>query len=174
MSMISPTSVTPPFPTDRTAPAAVHVVAAERTRLPVLGQFVTVRIDAAESGGAWALFELECPPGTGTPLHREAADESFVVLDGVLTFTIGAHTIEAGPGDCVVVPAGTPHAEANASDAPARAFALSALGARKVAMFEALAALGREGRAEPARIVAVCSAHGVDVLPPAPASVEAA
>ncbi len=151
------------------APAAVHIPAAQRARLPVLGQFVTVRIGADESGGRFALFELECPPGTGTPLHREAGDESFLVLEGQLTFTLDGRSVEAGPGDCVVVPAATPHAEANASSAPARALSLSTLGARKVAMFEALAAIGRQGQFEPATIVAVCAEHGVDVLPPAAA-----
>lgn len=153
---------------------AVHVADVTRIPLPVLGQFVTVRIDATASGGSYALFELACPPGTGTPLHREAGDESFLVLEGQLTFTVDGRTIEAGPGDSLVVPAGTPHAEANASDAPARAIALSLLGARKVALFEALATLGRDGHADPARIVAVCAAHGVDVLPPATAGGEGA
>lgn len=148
------------------APAARHVRSTDGAALSVLGQTVTVRIGAAESGGDYALFELTCPPGTGTPLHREAADESFLVLEGTLTFTMDGRTVEAGPGDSLIIPAGTPHAEANASDAPARAIALSMLAERKVAMFEALATLGQRGRAEPAAIVAVCAAHGVEILPP--------
>ena len=48
-------------------------------------------------------------PGTGPRLHRHPYEETFIVQDGEVLFTVGEDTIEAGPGDIVVVPAGTPH-----------------------------------------------------------------
>ncbi len=146
------------------SPVALHDTTA--TSLTVLGQTVTPLFASVQPESNWALFDLHCPPGTGTPLHREAAEERFLVLEGQLTFTVGGETVEAGPGMSLVIPAGTPHAESNASSAPARALVLSRLGERKTAMFVALAALGRAGRLDPAGIVATCSAHGVEILPP--------
>lgn len=48
-------------------------------------------------------------PGTGPKLHRHPYDETFIVEDGDVLFTVGESTIEAAGGDIVVVPAGTPH-----------------------------------------------------------------
>lgn len=133
--------------------------------LLVLGQTVTVRVSARQSGGAYALFEVACPPGTGTPPHRELGDETFYVLEGTMTFLLDGRPVTAGPGECVFVPAGAPHAEANASDRPARVLTLSMLGARKEAMFCALAALPTGGPVDVGAVVAICAAHGVEILP---------
>jgi mannose-6-phosphate isomerase-like protein (cupin superfamily) len=47
--------------------------------------------------------------GTGPKLHRHPYEETFVVQEGDVLFTLGENTIEAGPGDIIVVPAGAPH-----------------------------------------------------------------
>lgn len=140
-----------------------------RPPMLVLGQRVHVLVDARQSGGAYSLFELECPPGTGTPPHQETGDETFYVVDGTLTFRVGGETVTAGAGECVFIPRGTPHLEANTSDAPARALTLSTLAARKEGMFAALAAIGAEAAGGPpdvGRIVAACAEHGVEILLP--------
>ena len=48
-------------------------------------------------------------PGTGPRLHRHPYEETFIVEEGNVLFTVGENTIEAGTGDIVIVPAGTPH-----------------------------------------------------------------
>jgi mannose-6-phosphate isomerase-like protein (cupin superfamily) len=48
-------------------------------------------------------------PGTGPRLHRHPYEETFIVEEGDVLFTVGDSTIEAGAGDIVVVPAGAPH-----------------------------------------------------------------
>src|SRR5215203_1095826 len=48
-------------------------------------------------------------PGTGPRLHRHPYEETFIVLDGKVRFTLGEETLEATAGQIVVVPAGTPH-----------------------------------------------------------------
>ena len=55
-------------------------------------------------------------PGQGVSTHRhDAEDDSFLVLEGTLTVTLGedAHKVEAGPGTFVLVPCDTPHAIVN-------------------------------------------------------------
>jgi mannose-6-phosphate isomerase-like protein (cupin superfamily) len=48
-------------------------------------------------------------PGTGPELHRHPYDETFIVQEGDVLFTVGDQEIEAGSGDILVVPANTPH-----------------------------------------------------------------
>jgi mannose-6-phosphate isomerase-like protein (cupin superfamily) len=49
------------------------------------------------------------------PLHvHHADDEAWYVLEGRLRFRIGEEILEAGPGDAVLAPKGTPHAYGNA------------------------------------------------------------
>ena len=55
-------------------------------------------------------------PGQGVESHvHEAEDDSFLVLEGRLTLTVGDddRDVEAGAGTFVLVPAGTPHALVN-------------------------------------------------------------
>lgn len=51
-------------------------------------------------------------------------DETFLVTDGVLRFTLGSTDHDARTGDHVVVPVATPHTFANVSDAPAEFFSI--------------------------------------------------
>jgi mannose-6-phosphate isomerase-like protein (cupin superfamily) len=57
-----------------------------------------------------------------TDPHTHRHTEAFYVLDGELTFTLGAEaeTIAVGAGGFVAVPAGVPHAYSTAGDEPAR------------------------------------------------------
>jgi quercetin dioxygenase-like cupin family protein len=48
-------------------------------------------------------------PGGGPRLHRHPYDETWVVIEGSLTFQAGEERFAAGPGDIVVVPPETPH-----------------------------------------------------------------
>jgi mannose-6-phosphate isomerase-like protein (cupin superfamily) len=49
------------------------------------------------------------------PLHvHHSDDEAWYVLEGALSFRIGDEVYEAGPGDAVLAPKGTPHAYGNA------------------------------------------------------------
>ncbi len=48
-------------------------------------------------------------PGHGPRLHKHPYDETWVVIEGNLTFRAGELQLEAGPGDIVIVPPGVPH-----------------------------------------------------------------
>ena len=60
-------------------------------------------------GTTVSFFLSHNKPGTGPKLHSHPYDETFIVQEGDLLFTVGDGTIEASGGDIVVVPAGTPH-----------------------------------------------------------------
>ncbi len=62
-------------------------------------------------------------PGQGVDGHvHEAEDDSFLVVEGTLTLTVGDddRVVQAGPGTFVLVPSGTRHALANAGPADVR------------------------------------------------------
>src|SRR5262245_65949449 len=47
--------------------------------------------------------------GTGPDLHKHPYEETFIVQEGDVLFTLGDTEIEATAGDIIVVPAETPH-----------------------------------------------------------------
>jgi quercetin dioxygenase-like cupin family protein len=65
--------------------------------------------DGHAHGAQVSFFLSRNKPGTGPGLHRHPYEETFIVEEGEVLFTVGERTIEAGAGDIVVVPAGTPH-----------------------------------------------------------------
>jgi mannose-6-phosphate isomerase-like protein (cupin superfamily) len=137
------------------------LTADEGERMDVLGQTVTVKVGARGTVSASTLFEVLCPPGVGTPPHREAGDETFFVLEGTLTFLVDDEIVHASAGDCLFVPRGVRHAESNTGQRPARALVVSTLGERKERMFAELARLAAHGTPDGDAIAAVCAAHGV-------------
>lgn len=62
-----------------------------------------------EHGASVSFFLSRNLPGTGPDLHEHPYEETFIIEDGNVRFTVGEETVEATAGDIVVVPAGTPH-----------------------------------------------------------------
>ncbi len=70
--------------------------------------FDTVESTAlAGEPGKVALVERRARAGVMPPLHRRHEDETYRVLEGSVTFFVGAERVPAGPGDVVVAPGGT-------------------------------------------------------------------
>lgn len=65
---------------------------------------------SATTNGAFAFGEFSGREGPWTVPHiHEKSEESFYVLDGSFTFTLGQDEVEAGPGSFILVPRGTRH-----------------------------------------------------------------
>jgi mannose-6-phosphate isomerase-like protein (cupin superfamily) len=63
-----------------------------------------------QTGGRFDFFEMEIEHLTGPGLHWHAnQDDTFYVLDGVLTVQCGEEIHDLGPGDFVTIPPGLPH-----------------------------------------------------------------
>jgi mannose-6-phosphate isomerase-like protein (cupin superfamily) len=71
-----------------------------------------------EHGASICVILDDSAPGEGPRLHRHAYDETWVVIEGDLTFRSGDDDVAAGPGDIVIVPPGVPHKFTN--DGPGR------------------------------------------------------
>jgi quercetin dioxygenase-like cupin family protein len=76
-------------------------------------------IEGSEHGATISLILNESEPGQGPRLHRHPYDETWVVQEGTVTFTLGDAQHQAGPGDVVIAPPGVPHKFV--SDGPGRA-----------------------------------------------------
>ena len=64
---------------------------------------------------------IEIAPGRVLDAHVHAdEDDAFYILEGVMTFVLGADEVEAGPGTFVLVPPGVEHGFRNEQARPVR------------------------------------------------------
>lgn len=87
----------------------------------VVGDVYRFLATGADTDGKYALWEAIVPPGGGPPphLHRRE-EETFYVLEGEITFQLGAERLVAQAGTFVRMPIGSPHAFRNDSQSSAR------------------------------------------------------
>jgi quercetin dioxygenase-like cupin family protein len=108
------------MPDDATSGAA-RAKTGERIALGP-GSQITFKAVGADTSGAYAALEYVAAPGSGAALHSHSREEeSFYIIEGTLTFQLGADIVKAGPGDFVRIPVGLRHAFANEESAPVRA-----------------------------------------------------
>jgi mannose-6-phosphate isomerase-like protein (cupin superfamily) len=88
--------------------------------MPVIraGTLETGNLKGADHGATVSLILDHSEPGNGPRLHRHPYDETWVVVDGILTFHLGEDRYEVGPGDIVIAPPDVPHKFTN--DGPGR------------------------------------------------------
>ena len=82
------------------------------------GAFPSGNLEGGEHGATVSIILDEGGPGHGPRLHRHPYDETWVVIEGSVTFQAGDETLTAERGDVVIVPPGMPHRFAN--DGPGR------------------------------------------------------
>ncbi|HZW02536.1 MAG TPA: cupin domain-containing protein [Anaerolineaceae bacterium] len=69
----------------------------------------TVKFEGESYGSGISFFHVNNEPGAGPVLHRHPYSETWIVRTGKARFTADSAEIDAGPGDVLVVGAGTPH-----------------------------------------------------------------
>jgi quercetin dioxygenase-like cupin family protein len=78
--------------------------------LQALGASVSIKATSEQTGGAFNLFEVSCPPDYTTPLLiHYTEDVAIYVLEGTLTFFWGSEKKKAAAGAFLYQPRGTPH-----------------------------------------------------------------
>lgn len=87
----------------------------------VVGDHVTVKVGAKETGGSFAMCELYTWPEAGPPPHvHRLDDEWFHVIEGEFTFMLEETIVRGGPGATVYLPKGKVHQFRNAAAKPGR------------------------------------------------------
>ncbi|MGX9965459.1 cupin domain-containing protein [Roseomonas sp. F4] len=144
-----------------TAPVEAGVLAQDAAEWfsAIPGERVAIRLHAAQVQGRFSVMESLAEPGCATPLHLHAEEETFYVLEGRPTFRLGEKIFAAGPGDLVLIPAGTPHGWINAADRPCRMLATFAPGGVET-LFPRLAGLS------PQEMTSLAASYGTIVLGP--------
>ena len=151
-------------------PAGAHVPPGEGEAYWVGGEHIAFKVRGADTGGAFALMEDEVQPGYGPPPHRHRDEnESFYVVDGAFTFTLGDRTVEGPPGSVLTVPKGQLHTFRNVGATPGRLMVLT----WPAVAFEGFVA--EAGTPEPptgppdlAKLLAAAAKYGIAVPPPEP------
>jgi quercetin dioxygenase-like cupin family protein len=101
----------------------VYVPARTTQAYRVFGDLFTFLVTGEETDGRYATLEVLVAPNNGPGPHTHAAEEeTFYVLQGELTFSVGEQTFQASRGDFVHIPRGTVHAIKN-GNTPAKLLA---------------------------------------------------
>jgi mannose-6-phosphate isomerase-like protein (cupin superfamily) len=156
-----------------TEPAAVVVPPEEGATVWLVGDTYTLKISGAQTGGAFTLLEAVVSPGGGPPPHiHYQEDETFIVLEGELTFKTGERTVPAPVGTVVHVPKGTRHSYATVGKVPVRMLFLYAPAGME-GMFTEIGTPAQPGVAAPppspedvAKLMAVADKYHFAILPP--------
>jgi mannose-6-phosphate isomerase-like protein (cupin superfamily) len=129
-------------------------------------------VQASDTPGGTAIMENLRPAGAAAnrPHRHNHHDEIWYVLDGHVTFRLGAREVVAGPGSCVIAPRGVIHQVHNATDAAARFLTINTPGTY-MGYFEELGAAiatAPSGRADREGWDAIAAKYDVEFcdLPP--------
>jgi quercetin dioxygenase-like cupin family protein len=143
--------------------------------LTFLGTPTWLRATAAQTGGALGLIEEVLPAGFESPYHvHRGEDESFLVLEGEVTFVHGApgeeEALRAGPGAFVFLPRGVAHGFRAEGPAPARVLVLITPGGFEgfVATLSQPAGAPPSGPPDPGPLAALAAQYDVEILGPLP------
>ncbi len=145
------------------------VEAGEGKTVRVISDLVTFKATAAQTGGAYFLFETLTVPGGGTPPHlQHYEDETFFVLSGTYTFQVNDEVIELGPGGYAFVPRETVHGFTNSGSEDARMLILVTPGGIHENFFMEVGTPVDAPVAPPdiPAMLAVAAKYGIEILPP--------
>lgn len=139
-----------------------------------LGSLVTLKATGVETRGRLTVVEFVNPPGFAPPLHRHAEeDELFYVLSGAAEFRCDGVSLDAGPGDFVLLPAGLPHTFLVGSDEPLRTLQITTPSGFEQFAAEAGEPAGARrlpgpGPIDPIALGHAAARHGIELLGPPP------
>lgn len=139
------------------------------------GELMTFLSTGEETNGAFFMAEISVSPGGGTPPHiHSREDESFHLLEGMLTIQVGGDTISASAGDFVYLPRGIAHSFKNTGHGCAKAVVLTTPAGLEGFFAEVFEpAADRSATPPPAskelidRALAAGPRYGLELLPPA-------
>ena len=107
-------------------------------------------VDPGDANGrvdSLAIIREAIAVGDRIPLHTHDVDEAITILDGVADARLGDESRRIGRDAVVFIPAGTPHATANAGTTPVEILAAFPATSIEIAMLERNPAPGTEGEA---------------------------
>lgn len=125
------------------------------------------KADAKDTAGRFDFFVGTFAPRTGPPLHFHVhQDDTWYILEGILTVQVGDDIFDIGPGDFLSIPPRVVHSFDNFhnGDAPVRAINLMTPGGSRQ-MFDAMANVP-PGPDQAAVLDDVAAQHGTLIVGP--------
>ena len=149
-------------------PGGAFVIGPGEGRSIDLGNFsMSVKATGDDTSSAFALLEAAEPPGFGPPMHiHHDAAEAFYVLAGEYVIFIEGQEFICPAGSFVYIPIGLRHGF-RVGEVPSRKLNLYSPAAM-VGYFDELSAAITADDADPARLDAIASRHGMEVVGPVP------
>lgn len=145
----------------------------EGRTIAVVGDIYRFLATGEETDGKYAMWEAIVPPGGGPPPHvHSREEESFLILEGEITFQVGDERIVAEAGTFANMPVGSLHSFKNATDKLARMIISVAPAGLENMFFEVgqPVALGEQApppsKAEIEKLLAVAPNYGVEIKLP--------
>jgi quercetin dioxygenase-like cupin family protein len=148
----------------------------EGQAIAVVGDVYRFLATGAETDGKYATFEALVPPGGGPPPHiHSREEESFYILEGEVTFTVGDERFTATTGTFANMPVGSLHSFKNVSGKTARMIISVAPAGLENMFLEVGQSIGwgepppHPSATDIEKLLAVASKYGVEIKgPPAP------
>ena len=138
-----------------------------------LGQIeVRFLLEAAETGGALAMFEFAVPAGAKVPAPHSHAhyDETIYGVEGIITFTVEGQVVPIAAGEVCFIRRGVVHGFKNLHAAKARALAAVTPGLIGPDYFREMAAVVNvAGPPDLAKVKEIMLRHGLVPAPLPPA-----
>lgn len=136
----------------------------------VMGDLITFKLRAHDTGGAFTLFEGLVAPGGFEPVHfHHREDETFYVLEGTVEFLVGDEWRESETGTVVHIPRGVVHGFRNNSTGMVRLLCLNLPGGLHEELFAAMSQVAPPATPEDgAALIALARRYGTEILPPPP------
>jgi len=98
----------------------------EGESLHSLGALIRIKATSDQTGGAFNLFDVVCPPDFATPLYiHYAEDVAIYILEGALTIYWGSEKKEGTTGSTFFQPRGMPHGFRVKGNTPARILSMT-------------------------------------------------
>jgi quercetin dioxygenase-like cupin family protein len=153
-------------------PPTLRIPTEGRT-IAVVGDLYRFLATGDETDGKYAMFEAIVPPGGGPPPHiHSREEESFLILEGEITFTVNEERIVATAGTFANMPVGSLHSFRNTTDKTARMI-ISVAPAGLEKMFLEVGIPVKPGdtpplptKAEIEKLLAVAPSYGVEIKVP--------
>jgi quercetin dioxygenase-like cupin family protein len=151
----------------RTIDGCSHVLPDEGDVIRIFDEEIVVKVEGADTGGAYTVLSGSVAPGGGPPLHAHRTSETCYVLAGEFEFTQrtprGITVFRAGPGAIVNAPAGVPHRFENVR--PTRSTMLIVASPELVGYLRALGAAFPPGaRPDTERMLALNARYGIETF----------
>ena len=136
------------------------VPSGEGQQYDIMGATIRARLDTS---GFSVIDDQEAAGGGGVPVHRHRdQDELIYVVEGEVTFKIGAQTTRVSAGSLAYAPRGVDHAYR--SEGPARLLTIWN-GGGMTGLFQELAALP-PGAPDPGQVGPIAQKYGMEITGP--------